>query len=126
MGIPAKASRTSTGQVVDIHHEVGDIGLSRPQHGRRDQPVHFDSEREAEQPAEPAEYYRSTDLVALARGRIDGLRLVAADGPFTTGSGPLVSGTTVALILAMTGRTTYCDELEGDGVATLRERGGTP
>jgi hypothetical protein len=60
------------------------------------------------------------------RSQIDGLRLVAADGPFTTGSGPLVSGTTVALILAMTGRTTYCDELEGDGVATLRERGGTP
>ncbi|TDC97621.1 maleylpyruvate isomerase family mycothiol-dependent enzyme [Actinomadura sp. 7K507] len=69
-----------------------------------------------------AEYYQSSDLVVLAKGRIRGLRLVAADGPFTAGSGPLVSGTTLALTMAMTGRTTYCDELEGDGVAILRDR----
>ncbi|HEV7974831.1 maleylpyruvate isomerase family mycothiol-dependent enzyme [Amycolatopsis sp.] len=73
-----------------------------------------------------AEYYRGTDLVVLARGRIDGLRLVATDGPFATGAGPLVSGGTLALIMAMTGRTAYNDELEGDGVTPLRERGGTP
>jgi hypothetical protein len=29
---------------------------------------------------------------------------------------------TLAFIMAMTGRAAYCDELEGDGVATLRER----
>jgi uncharacterized protein (TIGR03083 family) len=69
-----------------------------------------------------AEYYQSSDLVVLAKGRIGGLRLLANDGPFTTGSGPLVSGTTLALTMAMTGRTTYCDELEGDGVATLHDR----
>jgi uncharacterized protein (TIGR03083 family) len=69
-----------------------------------------------------AEYYQGSDLVVLAKGRIRGLRLVASDGPFTAGSGPLVSGTTLALTMAMTGRTTYCDELEGDGVATLRAR----
>ncbi|MFE0020674.1 maleylpyruvate isomerase family mycothiol-dependent enzyme [Amycolatopsis sp. NPDC059021] len=69
-----------------------------------------------------AEYYRSSDLVVLAKGRIGGLRLVATDGPFTTGSGPLVSGTTRALIMAMTGRLDYCRELDGDGVALLRDR----
>ncbi|MER5334492.1 maleylpyruvate isomerase family mycothiol-dependent enzyme [Micromonospora sp. NPDC002717] len=69
-----------------------------------------------------ARYYQGSDQVVLAKGRIRGLRLVANDGPFTTGSGPLVSGTTLALTMAMTGRTTYCDELEGDGVATLRDR----
>jgi uncharacterized protein (TIGR03083 family) len=68
-----------------------------------------------------AEYYQGSNLVVLAKGRIRGLRLVASDGPFTAGSGPLVSGTTLALTMAMTGRTTYCDELEGDGVATLRK-----
>ncbi|GAB2931839.1 maleylpyruvate isomerase family mycothiol-dependent enzyme [Micromonospora polyrhachis] len=67
-----------------------------------------------------AEYYQGSDLVVLAKGRIGGLRLVATDGPFTSGSGPLVSGTTLALVMAMTGRTRYCDELDGDGVATLR------
>ncbi|GAA3114604.1 uncharacterized protein (TIGR03083 family) [Kribbella aluminosa] len=69
-----------------------------------------------------AEYYRGSDQVVLAKGRIRGLRLVATDGPFAVGSGALVSGTSLALTMAMTGRRTYCDELEGDGAATLRDR----
>ncbi|MGW0649993.1 maleylpyruvate isomerase family mycothiol-dependent enzyme [Streptomyces umbrinus] len=69
-----------------------------------------------------AEYYRGSDLVVLAKGRIDGLSLTATDGPFMTGVGPLVSGTTLALVMAMTGRATYCDDLEGDGVDLLRAR----
>jgi uncharacterized protein (TIGR03083 family) len=69
-----------------------------------------------------AEYYQSSDLVVLAKGRIGGLRLVATDGPFTTGSGPLVSGTTLALIMAMTGRTAFRDELDGEGVEALTSR----
>ncbi|GAA3487287.1 maleylpyruvate isomerase family mycothiol-dependent enzyme [Streptomyces cremeus] len=72
-----------------------------------------------------AEYYAGTDLVVLAKGRLGGLRLVAEDGPFTTGSGALVSGSTLALVMAMTGRTAYCDELEGEGVDLLRERCGS-
>ncbi|MFH9614096.1 maleylpyruvate isomerase family mycothiol-dependent enzyme [Streptomyces pratensis] len=72
-----------------------------------------------------ADYYRRSDLVVLAKGRIHDLRLVAQDGPFTTGSGPLVSGTTLALVMAMTGRTTCLEDLEGDGVELLRARCGT-
>jgi uncharacterized protein (TIGR03083 family) len=70
-----------------------------------------------------AGYYRGTDQVVVARRRVRDLRLVANDGPFAAGVGPLVSGTTVALTMAMTGRVSYCDELEGDGVAILRDRG---
>ncbi|WP_127360945.1 maleylpyruvate isomerase family mycothiol-dependent enzyme [Actinacidiphila soli] len=73
-----------------------------------------------------AEYYQGSDLPVLTKGRIGGLRLVATDGPFTAGSGLLVSGTTLALTMAMTGRTTYCDELHGDGVTSLRDRCETP
>jgi uncharacterized protein (TIGR03083 family) len=69
-----------------------------------------------------AEYYQGSDQVVLAKGRISGLRLVASDGPFTAGSGALVSGTTLALTMAMTGRRAYCGDLDGDGVATLRDR----
>ncbi|MBL3669718.1 maleylpyruvate isomerase family mycothiol-dependent enzyme [Streptomyces sp. M2CJ-2] len=72
-----------------------------------------------------AEYYRGSDLVVVAKGRIGGLKLLAVDGPFATGSGPLVSGTSLALVMAMTGRATYCDDLEGDGVELLRRRCGT-
>ena len=73
-----------------------------------------------------AEYYQGSDLPVLTKKRITGLRLVATDGPFNTGYGPLVSGTTLALTMAMAGRRAYCDALEGDGAATLRERCETP
>ncbi|MGW5648799.1 maleylpyruvate isomerase family mycothiol-dependent enzyme [Saccharopolyspora sp. NPDC003752] len=69
-----------------------------------------------------AEYYQGSDLVVPVKKRIAGLRLAATDGPFATGSGPLVSGTTLALTMAMTGRTAYFDELDGDGAATLLHR----
>jgi uncharacterized protein (TIGR03083 family) len=85
--------------------------IRRPLGIRRDYPI--------ETVTRLAEYYQGSDMVVLAKGRIGGLRLVATDGPFTTGSGALVSGTTLALIMAMTGRTAFCDELEGDGVEAL-------
>src|SRR5580704_8636798 len=69
-----------------------------------------------------AEYYGSSNLPVLTKERVTGLRLVATDGPFTLGSGPLVTGSILALMMAMTGRATYCDELGGDGVAILRNR----
>jgi uncharacterized protein (TIGR03083 family) len=91
--------------------------IRRPLGIRRDYPI--------ETVTQVAGYYQGSDLVVLAKGRIRGLRLVANDGPFTAGSGPLVSGATLALTMAMTGRTTYCDELDGDGVTALRDRHDT-
>jgi uncharacterized protein (TIGR03083 family) len=72
-----------------------------------------------------ADYYQGSDLPVLARKRVRGLRLTATDGPFTAGAGPRVAGTTLALVMAMAGRAPYCDELDGDGVAILRERQAT-
>jgi len=72
-----------------------------------------------------AGYYRGSDLVVPSKRRVRGLRLAATDGPFDAGSGPLVSGTTLALIMAMAGRTLFHDELDGDGVTILRDRGST-
>lgn len=74
--------------------------------------------------ARAAEYYRQSDQVVLARGRVRDLRLVATDGPFAAGpgDGPLVSGPTPALIMAMTGRASCCDDLDGAGVEILRAR----
>nr|WP_232327002.1 maleylpyruvate isomerase family mycothiol-dependent enzyme [Herbidospora yilanensis] len=69
-----------------------------------------------------AGYYAGSDMVVEARGRISGLRLRATDGEFAIGSGPLVTGPTLALIMAMTGRAAFLDDLDGPGVATLRER----
>jgi uncharacterized protein (TIGR03083 family) len=69
-----------------------------------------------------ADYYQGSDLPVRTRSRARGLSLTATDGPFTAGVGPRVSGTTLALVMAMAGRAPYCDELDGDGVAILRER----
>lgn len=88
--------------------------IRRPLGIRRDYPV--------ETVTAVAEYYRGTDLVVVAKGRIGGLKLVADDGPFSTGDGALVSGRTVDLVMAMTGRAACCDELDGDGVGILRGR----
>lgn len=72
-----------------------------------------------------ATYYQGSDLPVMTKTRARGLQLTATDGPFAAGVGPRVSGTTLALIMAMAGRAPYCDELDGDGVAILRERQAT-
>ncbi|MBF6330068.1 maleylpyruvate isomerase family mycothiol-dependent enzyme [Nocardia transvalensis] len=51
-----------------------------------------------------------------------GLRFVATDIDWSSGSGPEVRGAGEALALAMVGRPAVLDELAGDGVDTLRRR----
>jgi uncharacterized protein (TIGR03083 family) len=69
-----------------------------------------------------ARFFAGRDFAVRSRTTAAGLELRADDGPFVAGSGPLVSGPTVALVMAMAGRTPYVDQLEGPGVPTLRER----
>ena len=69
-----------------------------------------------------AEFFVSRNFAVNSRTVADGLRLDAADGPFTSGDGPLVRGTTEAIVMVLAGRAAYLDDLTGDGVATLRER----
>jgi uncharacterized protein (TIGR03083 family) len=58
----------------------------------------------------------------VQKKRLAGLRFEATDIEWSHGAGPLVRGPTEALILAITGRSVALDDLEGDGVATLRAR----
>jgi uncharacterized protein (TIGR03083 family) len=69
-----------------------------------------------------ADYYQGSDLPVLARRRVHGLQLTATDSHFSAGVGAAVSGTTLALVMAMAGRVSYCAELDGAGVAILRQR----
>jgi uncharacterized protein (TIGR03083 family) len=59
-----------------------------------------------------------------ASRRIRGLRLVATDLDWTSGSGPVVEGPAEPLLMAMAGREDALDELAGPGKATLTERLG--
>lgn len=71
---------------------------------------------------EVARFFAERDFTVAGRTVSAGLHLVATDGPFDIGAGPEVRGSTLALVMAMAGRTDYCDELTGPGVPTLRSR----
>ena len=54
-----------------------------------------------------------------------GLRVRATDADWTAGDGPEVAGPIQALVLTLSGRMVALDELDGDGLATLRRRVAT-
>ncbi|HEV7534978.1 MAG TPA: maleylpyruvate isomerase family mycothiol-dependent enzyme [Acidimicrobiia bacterium] len=57
-----------------------------------------------------------------SKARAAGLRLEATDVDWRHGDGPLVRGAGEAILLALTGRGVVLDELDGDGVAVLKQR----
>lgn len=74
-----------------------------------------------------AEFYARRDFAVRSRTLAAGLQLRADDGPFTAGAGPLITGSTLALVMTMAGRAAYLANLQGPGVPILRSRlGGTP
>ncbi len=72
-----------------------------------------------------AEFYARRNFTVASRTHVAGLQLRADDGPFTAGTGPLVTGSTLALVMTMAGRIPYLDDLQGPGVPTLRSRLGS-
>ena len=69
-----------------------------------------------------ARFYASRNFTVASNTAIEGLRVEATDGPFNTGSGELLRGPTLSLVMAMAGRAAACEDLEGDGAAVLRAR----
>jgi uncharacterized protein (TIGR03083 family) len=66
--------------------------------------------------------YKSSNLIAGTKRRIAGLSLHATDAEWNTGSGPDVSGPMLSLLMAMAGRQAAIEDLDGEGVETLRSR----
>jgi len=69
-----------------------------------------------------AEFFAHRDFTVPSHTYTTNLQLRANDGPFASGTGPLVTGSTVALVMSMAGRTAYLDQLEGEGTRILAER----
>jgi uncharacterized protein (TIGR03083 family) len=69
-----------------------------------------------------ADFFARRNFAVASRTVAAGLQLRADDGPFATSTGPLVTGSTLALVMSMAGRTPYVDELDGPGVPILRAR----
>lgn len=78
--------------------------------------------------------YSQEDLQSLARiveksplglagkKRAKGLRLTATDIPWSLGKGPRVEGPMISLVMALTGREEYLEDLSGDGAEAFRSR----
>ena len=69
-----------------------------------------------------ARFFARRDFAVASRTHVADLQLRADDGPFAAGTGPLVTGSTLALVMSMAGRVPYLAELDGPGVPTLRSR----
>ncbi|MGX1806298.1 maleylpyruvate isomerase family mycothiol-dependent enzyme [Nocardia sp. NPDC055321] len=85
-------------------------------------PLGLSRQPSVEAVTEVARFYASRDFTVSGHTVIEGLRVEATDGPFAEGTGALVSGTTLALTMAMAGRAIYCEQLTGPGLPTLRDR----
>ena len=71
-----------------------------------------------------ADFYKGSNALIGAKNRIAGLELKATDQAWSHGSGPVVEGPMLSLVMAMTGRAAHVADLSGDGVETLRSRCG--
>jgi uncharacterized protein (TIGR03083 family) len=67
-------------------------------------------------------FYAGSNTIIGGRDRIAGLTFEPTDIEFSIGSGPLVRGPAMALLLAATGRKSALDELTGPGASTLASR----
>lgn len=69
-----------------------------------------------------ADFYKGSNLLLHSKRRIAGLTLRATDAPWTTGTGPEVTGPVLSLVLAMTGRRAALEDLSGSGLEVLHGR----
>ena len=69
-----------------------------------------------------AAFFARRNFAVASRTHVAGLQLWADDGPFGAGSGSLVAGSTLSLVMSMAGRLPYVDELNGPGVQLLWSR----
>lgn len=69
-----------------------------------------------------ADAYTRSNLVAGCRRRVAGLSLQATDTGWSTGTGLIVSGPMLSLLMAMAGRPAVIGDLDGNGVEVLRAR----
>ena len=68
------------------------------------------------------DFYAGSNVLIGGKRRVDGLTLRATDTDWSHGTGPLVEGPALALMLATTGRKQVLGDLSGPGVEVLRSR----
>jgi uncharacterized protein (TIGR03083 family) len=109
IGLPSKESPAGLGELV-VHAE----DIRRPL-GLRHEP-------DAEGLLAVARFFAAKDFAVNSRSLVKGLRLIATDADFRSGSGPEVGGPLLSLVMAMAGRPAVLDDLNGEGVPVLSRR----
>jgi len=71
---------------------------------------------------EVIDFYARSNVLIGGKRRVEGVTLRATDTDWSSGTGLLVEGPAVALMLAATGRKAALAELTGPGVEILRGR----
>lgn len=69
-----------------------------------------------------ADFYKNSNMLIGTKKRIAGLTLKATDTDWTHGTGPVVEGPMLSLLMAMTGRRAALADLTGPGVEQLTQR----
>jgi len=72
--------------------------------------------------AEVAHFYTSKDFAVNSHTLVEGLALRASDTEFEYGSGPVVDGPILDLVMVMAGRREPLPRLSGAGVTDLKDR----
>jgi uncharacterized protein (TIGR03083 family) len=67
-------------------------------------------------------FYATSNAIIGGRDRVKGVTLTATDVDCVVGTGPVVEGPAISLLLAASGRKSALEDLTGPGVAVLRER----
>jgi uncharacterized protein (TIGR03083 family) len=67
-------------------------------------------------------FYARSNAIIGGRNRVADVTLKATDTDFSVGSGPLVAGPAISLLLAASGRKVALADLSGPGVEVLRDR----
>ena len=75
---------------------------------------------------EVARFFAGRDFTVAGRSVARGLRLEATDGPFVHGDGPVVRGSTLALVMVLAGRPAFVPELSGEGLGVVQGRVPAP
>jgi uncharacterized protein (TIGR03083 family) len=68
------------------------------------------------------DFYTGSNAIIGGKKRVEGLTLKATDTDWSRGSGPLVEGPAISLLMAACGRKAAMDDLTGPGLETLRSR----
>jgi len=125
-GTPADTLRRFTERIESNEHPPGpaDTWLGETIVHSEDirRPLGIKREYPVEALTRLADFFRGSNLIIDGKKRAAGLKLQATDSEWTAGEGQVVSGPAIAIVMAITGRRAFIDDLSGDGVSTLRGR----